>query len=242
MGLFSRNKKTSIPNYVVDMHSHLIPGVDDGSTNLEETIELIKKFKDLGIKKLITTPHIMGDFYKNSPDNLIPLRNTIREELDKLNIDISFDVAAEYYLDESFLKKIEEKEPLLTFGDNLILFETSYMNSSSLLDPVVFELQSAGYKPILAHPERYIYMYNDFESYTNLFDKGVLFQLNLLSLVGYYSKGAQKIAEKLIKNNMIHFVSSDCHKSKHLDLLEKAMTTKAYKTLLEQGIRNLELL
>jgi len=248
MGLFSFLKGNSTPNVekvnpiVVDMHSHLIYDVDDGSQSLEESIELIENIQKFGYEKIITTPHIMNDFYKNSKDTLFPKRDIIKKKLIENNIDIPFEVAAEYYLDDGFLSKFNDKDNVLLLEDKFILVETSYINETVNLNTVVFEILSSGITPILAHPERYTYMYDDFEKYQEIYERGVKFQLNLNSLSGYYSKGAKDIATKLIKNNMVDFVGTDCHGQKHLDTLEKSISTKQFKKLLDLDLQNNSLL
>ena len=226
----------------VDLHSHLIYGVDDGSETLEQSLSLIQNLKDFGYKKIITTPHIMNDFYKNSKDTLFPKRDIILKELENKNINIPFHVAAEYYLDDGFLKKLKDKDNLLLIENKYLLVETSYINEPINLITLIFEILSAGYTPILALPERYTYLYNDFEKYQEVYDRGVKFQLNINSLSGYYSKGAKDIASKLIENKMIDYACTDCHAQKHLDTLKKSINTKDFKKLLNLDLQNNKLL
>lgn len=244
MGIFNfwkRNKSVAKPLYV-DIHSHLLPGIDDGSANLEETILLIKEFIELGYKKLIITPHIMEDHYKNTPEIIKEKLDMVRYEAKKLDLSIELEAAAEYYLDEAFIQKLERQEPLLTFGDNYLLFETSFMNEPASLKEVIFRIASSGYKPVLAHPERYVYMFDSFTKYEDLFNRGLYFQLNLSSLSGYYSEESKRIAEKLIKNDMVHFVGSDCHGMRHLEAIKKVRKKKIYSQLLDLNIYNNNLL
>lgn len=248
MGLFSffKNKNQlkieNVSPIKVDMHSHLIFDVDDGSESLDQSIELIVNLTDLGYEKIITTPHIMNDFYKNSKDNLLPKRDIILKELEKKEIKTKFNVAAEYYLDDGFLNKLKDKDNLLLIENKFILVETSYLNEPINLSTVIFEIQANGYTPILAHPERYTYMYNDFEKYEELYSKGVKFQLNLNSLCGYYSKGAKDIAAKLIENKMIDFVGTDCHGQKHIDKLKTSINSKSFLKVQELDLLNNSLL
>ncbi|MBC7451172.1 MAG: capsular biosynthesis protein [Cytophagales bacterium] len=226
------SKPVAAPDFLkVDMHSHLLPGIDDGSKTMEESIELIRTFSELGYRKLITTPHIMGDFFKNSKENILPLLEEVRAQIKLHNIPIELEAAAEYYLDEWFIEKLEKNEPLLTFGDNYVLFETSYINESTQLHQTIFLMRSAGYIPVLAHPERYVYLYDSFDEFKKIFEMDVLFQLNLNSLSGYYSKSAKIFSEKLIDQNMVHFVGSDCHGKRHLEALKRAMNTKHFRKL-----------
>lgn len=240
MGLFSIfNRKLPAPSspLKVDMHSHLLPGIDDGSKSMAETIQLIVRLNELGFEKLYTTPHIMQDYYKNSPEIILPLLAQVQKELEKRQINVRIEAAAEYYLDEGFVKKLDS-EKLLTFGDNYLLVETSYMNKPRQLEEVFFKLKTKGYKPILAHPERYVYMYDDFSEYEKLYERGILFQLNINSLTGYYSPKAKQIAEKLIDQKMINFAGTDCHAERHLERFSDAIHLKHYHKLLDLDLLN----
>ena len=159
-----------------DMHSHLLHGLDDGSPDLETSVKLVKELKKLGFVKLIITPHIMSDMYKNTQEiiknKFIQLRNKLKEN----QINIKIEYAAEYYIDFEFEKKILENE-LLTFGENYILVECSFFEPPLNFLDIIFKLQLNGYKVILAHPERYHFF--SIEYLENLVDRGVLLQLNL---------------------------------------------------------------
>ncbi|MFN8416812.1 MAG: CpsB/CapC family capsule biosynthesis tyrosine phosphatase [Cytophagaceae bacterium] len=230
--IFNKEKPLEGPIVTCDMHSHLLPGIDDGSDSIETSISLIESFISLGYKKAITTPHIMGDFFKNTPETIQNALDLVQGELKNRHITFEISAAAEYYLDEWFIQKLENDEPLLTLGaSNYVLFETSYINRPSQLHQAIFLMKSKGYQPVLAHPERYTYMYDNFAGYENILQMGTLFQLNLNSLSGYYSKGAKAIAEKLIDNSWIHFVGTDCHGAKHINALQRTMDTKYYKKL-----------
>ncbi|MBE9469528.1 MAG: capsular biosynthesis protein [Bacteroidetes bacterium] len=216
------------------MHSHLIPEIDDGATSVEQSLHLIKGLKDLGYKKLIATPHVISDFYQNTPEKinkgLLILRNALKEA----NINIEIEVAAEYYLDFDFQKKLDTEE-LLTFGSNYLLFELPFYNKPQFFEETVFKMQTLGYKPVLAHPERFTFWNNDFKAYNDLKDRGVLLQININSLVGGYSAQARKIAEKLIVNNMVDFVGSDTHNQHHIELLKKSLNNKYLIDLIKKG-------
>lgn len=218
----------------VDMHSHLIPGIDDGAKSMEESIELIRSFKELGYKKIITTPHIMSDYYKNTPEIIQTGLLKLREELSRQKIEMKIEAAAEYYLDYDFSDKIHT-EKLLTFGKNYLLFEVSYLNEPDNIDGIIFELQTSGYNIILAHPERYPFWYNNPKRFETLKDKEVLFQININSLAGHYSPGAKKTAEKLIELGMVNFIGTDCHHANHLKYLEDALKQPALHKLVESG-------
>lgn len=225
------------PEGFIDIHSHLLPGIDDGAKDMEDSIELIQKMASYGIKNFITTPHILGDVYPNTPEIITNKLQEVKLELVKRNLtEINLDAAAEYMLDERFSAILENGE-LLTLKDNLVLVEMSYFSPPLNLYDILFQLQLKGYKPVLAHPERYNAYHNNFEQYHKLKRAGCLFQLNLLSLTEQYGKGVQKTAEKLLKENLYDFVGTDTHHQMHLELLQKIGTPKNLKSL-EQLLMN----
>ncbi len=225
----------------VDMHSHLIPGIDDGAKTLEESMDLIQRLHGYGLKKLITTPHIMTEFYKNTPETITRGLIKLQHELQKKDIDIEIEAAAEYYLDEVFMEKVERGDQLLTFGDHYILLETGFINKPQMLLETLFKLEMKGLKPILAHPERYLYLHQDNKMLESLVDRGVAFQVNLLSLTGYYSKPVKTLAEKLIDWGAIKFMGTDCHNNLYLDALEKLPASKYYSKIQSLPLINPEL-
>ncbi|WP_337994756.1 tyrosine-protein phosphatase [Polaribacter ponticola] len=213
------------------MHSHLLPGIDDGAKDLNNSIELIQKMSSYGIKNFITTPHVLGDVYPNSSETIKNKLKEVRDELNNRNIkDVTINAAAEYMMDEQF-SDLLEKGDILTLKDNYILVEMSYFSPPINLFEILFQIQLKGYKPILAHPERYNSYHNNFEIYYKLKKAGCLFQLNLLSLTEQYGKFVTKTAEKLIKENLYDFVGTDTHHKNHLNLLQKVSTKKNKKIL-----------
>lgn len=232
------NQKTLPPidlgQLQTDFHSHLIPGIDDGANDLDDSISMIRRFKELGYRKLITTPHVMSDFYRNSPETIIDGMVSVKKALQKNNIDIELEAAAEYYLDENFEEKISNGS-LLTFGDSYVLFELPFIAEPPNLSSAIFELQTNGYKPILAHPERYGFWAKEFDQYHEMKNKGVHLQLNILSLIGHYSPEVQKISERLIDEGLITFLGSDCHNKIHQELIDVARTRPYLHQLIESG-------
>lgn len=244
-GLFKKKpeKRHTSFNYdsiMVDMHSHVLPGIDDGAKTPQESVILIRKMMDLGIKKVIATPHIMVDFYRNTPETINNALNILKAELVKENIDIPVEAAAEHYFDETFETRVDEGR-LLTMGDNYALFEFSFINKPPNAITVIQKMNDMGYKPILAHPERYPYM--DLEQFKNLHTWGCNFQLNTISLTGYYGRESKKMAESLIDNELIDFISSDMHHTKHAAALKDALrTTYIEKLLFDYPLKNTLLL
>jgi len=225
-------KKDITFNYsslMVDMHSHVLPGIDDGAQTPEESVALIRRMMDLGIKKVIATPHVMVDYYKNTPETINAALNVLKAELEKEQIDIPVEAAAEHYFDETFERQIDEGR-LMIMGSNYVLFELSFISKPPNLVEVIHKLNSLRYRPILAHPERYPYL--EIEQFKKLHDWGVCFQLNTISLTGYYGKESKKIAENLIDHQMIDFISSDMHHLRHADALENALRSPYVEKLL----------
>lgn len=234
-----KSSKTRIPLDLsvlkCDVHSHFIPGIDDGVKTMQDAVALIKAFYELGYKKVITTPHILADGYPNTPEIILDGLDKVRVAVRSENIPVQVEAAAEYYIDFDFGRKIEQ-EKLLAFGANYLLFEVSYVNPPDNLDHIIFKLQTSGYKPVLAHPERYPFWSRSFEKFEKLKEKGVLFQLNINSLTGYYSRETKRTAEQLIEKNMIDFLGSDCHHSGHVALMKtRAVYSKALHKLVGSG-------
>lgn len=226
-----------------DMHSHLLPGIDDGLQTLEESVLFITELYNLGYRKLICTPHIISDIYPNSPETILPKLELVRAELQKRNIDIQLEAAAEYMVDIDMEKLVTENRQLLTFGQNLILIEMSFVAPSANIEQVIFQLRLKGLQPVLAHPERYAYYHKDFENYAHYLDLGCILQVNLLSLLGYYGKPVKAIAEKLVKQNMVELLGTDMHHDKHLMALKDLASKKEFYKLLESvDIKNRKLL
>ena len=153
----------------------------------------------MGYKKLICTPHILSDLYPNNPDTILPKLEQVRKALEENEVDIKIEAGAEYMVDIEMETYLKNKKPMLPLGNKLLLIEMSYLVESPNMEQVIFELRMQGYQPVLAHPERYSYYHRQFEKYERYVDMGCLLQVNLLSLLGYYSKPVRLIAEKLLK-------------------------------------------
>lgn len=223
---------------VIDIHSHLLPGLDDGVQTFEEAEAIILRFQKLGYKKLITTPHVMSDFFRNSNEIILSKHQELTQHLSHKGIDIEIQPSGEYYLDEELIKKIETDVPLLTFGKNYLLFETNFMNEPMNLKEFIFLATTKGYKLVLAHPERYLFIQSNFSKAEDLLNRGVLFQLNISSISGYYSKAAQVVAQKLIDKGWIHLLGSDCHNSQHIQLLEETRNAKYFQKAISLPLLN----
>lgn len=236
--IFRRNKlihPADLSLVGTDMHSHLIPGIDDGSKNIRESYELIRRLMDFGYDNFVTTPHVMSDFYRNSSDTILKGADQVREYFANKGIDLKLHAAAEYFCDEYFDKLIEKKD-ILTFGKNLVLFELPFMQAPSNLNATLFNLQMGGYKPILAHPERYMYWHDQFDMYQSLVDKDIHLQVNMNSFAGAYGPQVKKIAEKLADSGLVTYLGTDCHNHNHIDTMEISRRSPAVHKLIESGM------
>lgn len=240
MGIFSKLfKKQSKLDPIdlsilkTDLHSHLIPGIDDGSKSMDDSLNMLRKFSDLGYSKVITTPHIMSDFYKNTPEIILGGLEKVRAAIKAEGIPIKIEAAAEYYLDENFSALIEKKE-LLTFGDNHVLFELSFVDEPARIKEAIFGMITEGFKPILAHVERYPYYINNLDVLEDFKARGCLLQLNINSLSGHYGPQVKKWAQEVIERDLIDVVGSDCHHMGHLEMLDGLRTNEHVHQLVKK--------
>lgn len=222
----------------VDIHSHLLPGLDDGVQSLEQSLEIISQFQSLGYRKLITSPHVMSDLYRNTTEGILEKLAQLREHMQQQGLTMDVDAVAEYYLDETLVRQVELNQSLLTFGKNYLLFETNFLTEPLMLKEFIFLAITRGYRPVLAHPERYLYIQNDFMKAQDLIDRGVLFQVNISSITGYYSKQAQGVAHKLIDKGWVHLLGSDCHSLQHVKLVEQAQQMKYFRKAISLPLLN----
>ena len=246
MGIFSFFKKNKeeviLPPFdfgylEVDIHNHLLPCIDDGSQSMEHTIGMLLKFQELGYKKLVFTPHVMQDCYPNTPEIISEKLSLVNEEIKKLGIKLEVSASAEYNIEDVLLDKIKG-DKLLTFPGNYILFEYSFFSKPHQTEIFIFELLIKGYKPIIAHFERYPYYFNQPEIVLEYRKKGVLIQLNLLSIVGHYGPDVQKQAHWLIDNGYVDFVATDCHRIDHLEILQKTASHPYFHKLKDLNLLN----
>jgi protein-tyrosine phosphatase len=229
--------KDLIPDGHIDIHSHLLPGIDDGARTFEDSLRLTRALQSFGVTEIITTPHIIQHVWNNTHEQIVSNKNAMVLELEKNNINLPFQAAAEYLMDDQFVRLFQSHE-LLTLKDNYVLVEMSYINAPIQLYSILFDLQVAGYIPVLAHPERYLFYHNNFNEYVKLKRAGCLFQLNLLAVVGYYGPAITKIAERLLAKGMYNYVGSDVHHDKHIAAFEQKVKLKDLVPLKEAIANN----
>jgi len=238
--LFKTTPPPTLPDFSVlgtDLHSHLLPGIDDGAPDLETSLVLIRALEDLGFKRIYTTPHVMSDYYPNTRNLILRKKDEVQDALDELGMEIEFGAAAEYYLDANFAGMLKG-ERLLTLPGDRVLVEMSFHQPYRELHRIMFDLQMKGYHPILAHPERYPY-YRSAEDYENLKAMGCALQINLLSLTGYYGKPIQSAAKTILDLGLADFLATDLHHARHAANLRQALSHElVVKTLQATSFQN----
>lgn len=212
-----------------DHHSHILFGVDDGVKTLEVSLQVLQRYEEIGISKVWCTPHVMEDI----PNTTSALRERYAELKAAYTGPIQLHLAAEYMMDELFDERLEQND-LLPLGENgnRLLVETSYFNPPMDLQGILKRIKAKGYFPVLAHPERYVYM--DKDDYRKLKDMGILFQLNLSSLAGAYGEEAQHWAKWLMKKHFYNLAGSDLHSLRNLDFWNARSSLSDITTLNQQ--------
>lgn len=237
--IFNKKKRArlDLSGLVTDMHSHLLPGIDDGSPDTETSLQLINGLQELGYRKFITTPHILWDMYKNDANTIEAAYQELQEAAQQQNnAAVPIKAAAEYFLDEHFDELLDNNIPLLTIHKNWVLVEFSFVTTPLNFKDKLFNMQMKGYQPVLAHPERYLYFMSDRKWYDELKDAGCFFQLNILSLTGYYGKASLQLAQYLIGKRYINLLGTDCHHFRHLNTLRNAHNImEPVSSLLDSG-------
>lgn len=216
-------KKKFLVDYLdgfTDIHNHILPGIDDGAKTVAESLDLIKGMGAFGITNFICTPHIMENYYPNDHETIQNALSLIQNELKNNNLShVRIKAAAEHMIDSGF-ELLVDSNGLMPISENYVLVEMSYLQASLNFKESIKKLRDKGLFPIFAHPERYAYLRYDRGDYTRMKELGMLFQLNLLSLSGYYGKDVHKKALALLENNHIDFLGSDIHNENHLKHLK----------------------
>ena len=228
--------KELIPSNYIDIHSHLLPGIDDGAKTTDDSKYILESMIDFGFNQVITTPHTIKTVWDNTKEDIESTYEKTKTELEELTSKVQLRAASEYMMDENFVA-LFKSEKLLTLKDNYVLVEMSYLNPPIQLLDILFELQLEGYKPVLAHPERYNFYHSKPKEFDKLKKAGCLFQMNLLSSVGYYGKEVSAAADKLLANEMIDFVGSDIHHAQHIEAFQNKIIIKNQNEF-EKAIQN----
>ena len=238
MGIFDFFKKKESGDrtlfYDTEVHCHILPGIDDGSPDVATSVELVKAMRDMGIRRIITTSHVTESTFENTPATIKSAYDTLRTALDAQGIEMEIHTSAEYRMDEYFLKQVKENQ-LLPFPEDYILIENSFFQPYWEIKELIFDLKMKGYTPILAHPERYIYYHKTPGIYKDLFEYGCLYQVNFLSLAGYYHPQVKEMAWQLLNNGMVSFIGSDMHNMSHAQHIKEYMNSREYRKLTDKA-------
>jgi len=227
--------------YQCDIHSHLIDAVDDGSKSKEESLYMLNQLSDLGIKKVITTPHIYAGKYANSEEKLIERYHQLLCFLAENNCPIELELAAEYFVDISFLEKVKSEKKLLSFGKNYLLFEFSFQSLPLFWRDLIFQLKVQNYTPVLAHPERYLFLHQNLSILEEMKDLGVKFQINVLSLGEAYGIAVKKQAESMVKKGYVDFLGTDLHNSAQIPFVQSGLKNRVLKKISTELLLNTQL-
>lgn len=217
-----------------DIHNHILPGIDDGSPDLEESITLINGLKSLGIHKSVSTPHVMAGVHNNTPETIKEAYNKLSDYLKSNAVDFKLNYSAEYMIDDQIEQWIQA-DKLCLIADKYMLIEMSYLSESRALFKTIKDIQDRGYQPILAHPERYNYYHNNFKIFGEIKQAGCYLQLNLLSISKYYGENVKTCALTLIRAGMYDFVGTDMHHTRHLEALKSVVSKYDVKELLKDN-------
>ena len=238
--------KNDLKLLITDVHSHLVPGVDDGAPDMTSALALISRLHHLGFERLVTTPHIMSDLYPNTPDILQPRFHELKREVAKRFPSLTLTLAAEYFLDTSFIELLENPDKLLTFpcvdplnGDKheMLLFEFAFHEAPNdeLLTEAIFKMQTSGITPVVAHCARYPYWHMDRSKLESLHSKGVILTVNAATLVGNYGELAKETANHAVNQGWIRMVCSDTHAPHHIVAVKELETSEILAKLIESG-------
>jgi len=230
-----KNKKAAPRQlfYKTDIHCHIIPGVDHGAETPEDSACLLDAEKRWGIERIVFTSHVTENTFENTPESLNKGFHNLRDYLEGKGIQSDFTLAysAEYRIDSYFMSQLEQNK-IVAFPDNHLLIENGFLQEPMGLDSLIFDLQTKGYSLILAHPERYPYYHTNYNRYIELHERGMEFQINLLSLAGYHGKDAKNMAERFAKDGLIDFLGSDLHHRKHVEAIDEYLASGSYSKIL----------
>lgn len=229
-GFFHKKKERIKLFYHTDVHCHIMPGVDHGAHTVEDSLTLLRREMDMGIHRIFLTSHVTAGTFENTPESLAEGFEAIKAAVAAENLDVELHYSAEYRMDDYWIKQRDEGN-LIALPNNFILLENSFQQELMMLDDIMFDIQMRGFRPILAHPERYRYYGYRHDRLRTLHNAGVLFQVNLLSLAGYFGTGARTLAEWIIDNDMCDLLGSDMHNIEHADVIEEYLRTKDWRKM-----------
>lgn len=225
------SKKPTVParmSFSTDIHCHVLPGVDDGSPDVDTSLAIIGRMAELGINRIIASPHVTQDTFENTPQTLDAALGTLSRAMADAGTPVAIARSAEYRLDEYFQSQLAAGA-IATLPGNHIIVENAFIQEPWNLEAILFDLKVRGYIPILAHPERYLYYHsNRRKRYDELRQAGTLFQVNMLSLAGYYGKPEREVALHLLDKGYIDFLGTDIHSMRHVEAIADFLASRDY--------------
>lgn len=230
---FNRKSKPETICFHTDIHCHLVPGIDDGQKEPAPAAELVERQREWGFSRVFTTPHVTQDTFENTPETINPAFLRLKDAVEKRGVDVELYHSAEYRIDNFFQRQLKAGN-VNPYPGNYILVENSFVQEAWNFDQLMFDLRLQGFKPILAHPERYAYYFNNSDRYRQIKESGILFQVNLLSLAGFYNREVKKIAESLVEKGWVDFIGTDMHHTRHADAIESYLSSREYRRLVSK--------
>lgn len=226
--IFHKSKPIQKLPFVTDIHCHVIPGVDDGSPNLETSIDLLSHMADWGLTRIFASPHSTQDTFENTPETIAQPSSELRAAIQQQNLPIEMNVHMEYRLDRFFMKQFEDGN-LIALPGNYLLVENAFNTETWGFESLLHRIRSTGYTPILAHPERYRYYSGSHKyRYAELHDYGLYFQVNLLSLAGHYGSLERDMALYMLERGLVQFVGTDLHRASHVVSIENYLKSSKF--------------
>ena len=239
-GIFKHNKEQVKLFYNTDIHCHILPGVDHGSRNIEDSLEMLRAEMEMGINRVILTSHVTAVTFENTRESLMDAFLKLKDAVTDAGLDIDLYLSAEYRMDEYFDREYAA-DHLIPMPGKHILLENSFQQELMNLNELLFDMQVKGYKTILAHPERYSYYSHRRKRYEELHNAGARFQINILSFTGYFGEEARDSALWFARNGMIDYLGSDMHNIKHAHIIMDYINSKEWRKLgpeIAQTVKN----
>lgn len=201
---------------MIDIHSHILPGIDDGSRHIDETTDMLKEAEQVGFKGIITTPHYFEGYYDVDEATREQIISNVKAKMVAQRINVDLYIGNEIYITEDTMDNVKAKRASSLNNSKYVLVEFDLNVKPMNMLNMIFKILKEKYVPILAHPERYRFVQKDPTMLHELATNGVLLQCNYGSFVGVYGRKAEIIAKKLLKNDMISFLGTDTHRAKSI--------------------------
>lgn len=227
--IFNKSKSIQKLPFITDIHSHVIPGVADGSPDTQTSLELLGRMSDWGLTRIFASPHSTQDTFENTPETIAEPTSKLKKAITESGLNIDLNVHMEYRLDQFFMSQFESGN-IISLPGNYLLIENAFGNETWGFEALLYKIRHSGYTPILAHPERYhYYSRNHRHRYAELHDYGLYFQVNLLSLAGHYGKLERETALYMLEHGLVQFVGTDLHRASHVESIENYLRSSNFR-------------